>query len=233
VGTEVAEAALGEAVRRHNFTNEGGVDGTYRLLKNVMGMWLLQRLRAAFESRGHSYDYTQLVQLASQAPPLRSLIHPDAAEFVCPPNMIEAIQESCRRSGQPIPESAGQLVRCVLESLALRYRDVLASLEEITGESIQAIHIVGGGSKNALLNQFTADACRRLVLAGPVEATALGNILVQARSVGEIDSLSDLRAIVRDSFEPEIREFLPCRESASAWDAAFGRWQNLVGLARV
>ncbi len=231
VGVEIQRAALGENVLRHNFTNEGGVDGTYRLLKNVMGMWLVQQLRAAFAASGHDHDYHQLVQLASHAESLRSLINPDDPCFMRPANMVVSIQNYCLETGQPVPETAGQLVRCVLESLALRYSQIITQLEEITGETIEVIHIVGGGGKNSLLNQFTADACNRPVIAGPTEATALGNVLFQAKAAHEIATLSDVRSVIRESFEHELREFYPEPKHLGEWDAAFHKWHHLVSSA--
>lgn len=228
VGVELPNAALGEAVQRYNFTNEGGVDGTYRLLKNVMGMWLIQQLRLAFVAAGHSYDYAHLVQLAAHAEPFRSLINPDHVRFLRPTNMVEEVQDFCRESGQLVPETPGQLVRCVLEGLALAYRRVLSQIEEITGEAIEVIHIVGGGGRNALLNQFTADASQKVVIAGPVEATVLGNVLFQAKASGEISTLQELRTVVRDSFEHEMREFPPDSKQVAQWNDAFVRWLDLL-----
>lgn len=227
MGVEIAEANLSQEALHLNFTNEGGVDGTYRLLKNIVGMWLFQQLKRGFEKVGSTKSYGELVELAAQAPPLRSVIDPDAACFIRPPSMAAAIQEYCRETWQPVPESEGALVRCVLESLALRYREVLRSLETITGEKVAAIHIVGGGSRNALLNQFAADACQRPVIAGPVEATALGNVLFQAKSCGELGSLADIRAVIRDSFSHEMREFYPQSESLALWESTAARWEQL------
>ena len=224
LGVEIPKADLSDTVLRLNFTNEGGVDGTYRLLRNIMGLWLVQELRRIFDSRGSSSDYATLVLKASEAAPLRSLVDPDDPAFLRPADMVEAVQSACRARGEPIPETEGQLVRCVLESLALRYRQVVTWLEEITGTPIEVIHIVGGGSRNALLNQFTANACNRQVIAGPVETTALGNVLWQARSSGEIASLADARAVVRASCGAEIREFEPQRENLALWESAHARW---------
>lgn len=228
LGVEIPRANLSGAVLKYNFTNEGGVDGTYRLLRNIMGLWLVQQLRRAFEERGAPADYAALVEQAHQAPPLRSLVDPDDPGFLRPTNMVEAVQSACRARGEPVPETEGELVRCVLESLALRYRQVIDWLEEITGTPIEVIHIVGGGSRNALLNQFTADACNRPVIAGPVETTALGNLLWQARSAGEIGSLAEARAVVRASCAGEIREFNPQRENLALWESAHARWRAKV-----
>lgn len=202
LGVEVQEALLSPRVLELNFTNEGGVDGTYRLLKNIMGLWLAQQCRRAFVEKGNEISYEQMVQLAAQAPPFRAFVDPDDDRFLNPPDMAVAIQEFCRETGQSVPGNEGQIARCVYESLALKYAVVLDGLEELTGTKIEAVHIVGGGSQNMLLNQFTANAGARPVFAGPVEATVLGNVLVQARSHGELRTLADIRSIIRSSFEP-------------------------------
>jgi rhamnulokinase len=226
MGIEVRRARLSADVLRFNLTNEGGVDGTYRLLKNITGLWLVQQCRRVFESKGSKYDYGQLELLASEAPPLRSLIDPDDSRFLNPPDMAAAIQEFCRETGQPVPSTEGMLVRCALESLALRYQSVLECLEQVGGKRVEVIHIVGGGSRNSLLNQFTADACNRPVVAGPVEATVFGNVLIQARACGEIGSLAELRSVVRDS--TEVRTFEPRREQVTAWQEARNRFADLA-----
>ena len=207
MGIESNKALLGNRVQELNFTNEGGVDGTYRVLKNIAGLWLVQQCKRAFATRGRDFEYAELVRLAEQSPALRSRINPDDTRFVNPPDMPAAIQAACRESGQPVPETEGALVRCALESLAHRYSEVLAGMEELAGNRIEVIHVVGGGSRNDLLNQFTANACRRPVVAGPVETTVLGNLLSQVRAAGEIGSLHELREIVRAS--SELKRFEP------------------------
>jgi rhamnulokinase len=199
MGVEVNKASLSARTQQLNLTNEGGLDGTYRLLKNIMGLWLVQQCKRAFDTHGKSYDYSALATLASRAPALRSIVDPDDPRFLNPPDMPKAIQSFCRESGQPIPKTPGALIRCAYESLALKYRQVLGWLEELTGNPIEVIHIVGGGSKSVMLNQFTADACQRPVIAGPVEATAIGNLLVQVRSSGELSSLAEMRTVIRNS----------------------------------
>ncbi len=199
VGVEVTDAILTPAALARNLTNEGGIDGTYRLLKNVMGLWLVQRCKRSFDAAGKGFDYAELVRLAEAAPAFRSLINPDDPRFLSPADMPAAIREYCRETSQPVPDSEGALVRCCFESLALMYARVIVWIEEITGQPIEVIHIVGGGSRNALLNQFTADASGRTVFAGPVEATVFGNVLVQARARGEIGSLDEMRGVVRAS----------------------------------
>ncbi|MDB6112905.1 MAG: carbohydrate kinase [Pedosphaera sp.] len=226
LGVEVKEALLSPRALELNMTNEGGVDSTFRLLKNIMGLWLVQQCKRAFETRGHSWDYAELVLVAAEAPALRSLVNPNDERFLNPPDMPAAIQNYCRETGQPVPETEGALVRCALESLALKYQAVIGSLEELTGQKIEVIHVVGGGSQNNLLNQFTADACNRPVLAGPIEATVLGNVLVQARAAGEINELADLRAIVRAS--SDLREFVPDSQTSGAWEEACRRCSELV-----
>jgi rhamnulokinase len=224
IGVESADAALSEKALRYNITNEGGVDGTYRILKNVMGLWLVQELRRSFERSGKAFDYGDLTRLASEAKPFGSLVDPDDDAFLRPHDMPEAIRTYCERSGQSVPNSEGELVRCALESLALKYDVVIGQLEELTGVAVEVVHVVGGGGRNELLNQLTASACGRPVIAGPVEATAFGNVLVQARSDGEIGSLSDLRAIVRES--SELKNFDP--REGEAWADAAARFQRLV-----
>jgi rhamnulokinase len=216
-------------VSQFNLTNEGGVDDTYRLLKNISGMWLVQQCKRAFDRAGKKLDYPQLVQLAKAAPAVKSLIDPDNPLFLNPPSMPVAIREFCRKTRQPVPNSEGALVRCALESMALKYGTVLNCLEQIGGKKVEVIHIVGGGSRNRLLNQFTADSCGRPVLAGPVEATVLGNVLIQARAAGEIGSLSELRSIVRES--SEVRVFEPRRAQAGIWEEARGRFAALLARA--
>lgn len=219
MGVETKKAALSPRALELNVTNEGGLDGTYRLLKNIMGLWLVQQCRRAFETKGMRYDYGQLADLALKAPPLRSIVNANDPCFLNPPDMPKAIQEFCRGTRQIVPKSAGELMRCCYESLALKYGEVLASLEELTGETIEIIHIVGGGSQNRVLSQFAADVCQRPVVTGPVEATALGNLLTQARASGELSSLAEMRAVVRDS--SEVRRYEP--KSAAAWHEARAR----------
>jgi rhamnulokinase len=222
VGVELSEANLSPLALARNLTNEGGIDGTYRLLKNVMGLWLVQRCRAAFQQRGLDHDYDALMNLAEAAEPVRSLIDPDDARFLNPPDMPVEIAAFCRESGQPVPDTPGRFVRCCLDSLALKYRTAVGWLEEVTGTRIEVIHVVGGGSRNRLLNQLTANASGRPVLAGPAEATALGNVLIQARTAGELGGLADLRRVVAASFE--VARFDP--QSDRWWSDAF----RLFGL---
>jgi rhamnulokinase len=208
LGVEVNQAKLSPRALELNMTNEGGIDGTYRLLKNIVGLWIVQQCKRSFDAAGRVYEYAQLDQMAAKAKPAQALINVDDPRFVNPVDMPKAIRECFRDTRQPIPKTEGDLIRCVYESLALKYSQTLCALQELTGERIEAIHVVGGGSQSNILNQFTADACHRPVIAGPVEATAMGNLLTQARADGELDSLAQMREIVRASCKPQ--EFAPC-----------------------
>ena len=196
MGVEVRKAVLSARALELNMTNEGGIDGTYRLLNNIMGLWLVQQCKRSFDAAGGNSDYAQLAALAAKAKPFRSIVDANDPRFLNPPDMPKTIQAYCRETKQPVPKSEGELVRCAYESLALKYRKVLGSLEELTGKPIEVIHIVGGGSQSRLLNQIAADACQRPVVAGPVEATAMGNLLTQIRADGELDSLAGMREVV-------------------------------------
>jgi rhamnulokinase len=224
MGVELPRPLLSEAAMGYNFTNEGGVGGTVRFLKNIMGLWLVQECRRGWERAGTAYSYEDLTTMAEKAPPFVSLVNPDDTSFMLPPSMPSAVAAFCKRTGQPAPADAGATVRCTLESLALCYRRVFERLEELTGGRIEVIHVVGGGSQNALLNQFTADACHRPVLAGPVEATAIGNVLVQAIGLRALGSLADAREVVRRSFE--VKTFEP--KNPGAWQSPYARYKALV-----
>ncbi len=223
MGLELPQAVLTPRALELNVTNEGGVDGTYRLLKNIMGLWLVQECRRSFERAGQPLDYAAMTQAAQAATPFAALVDPDAADFLAPADMPTALRERCQRTGQTAPSTPGGLVRLCLESLALKYRRVLGWLEELSGTPVEVIHIVGGGTQNELLNQFTANATGRPVITGPVEATALGNVLLQARTAGAVKTLGELRQVVRNSstmqrYEPQDR---------AAWDAAYERFLAL------
>jgi rhamnulokinase len=224
MGLELPHAVLTPQALAHNVTNEGGIDGTYRLLKNIMGLWLVQECKRSFARDGRDLSYDELTHSASNSEPFRTLIDPDAPEFLSPADMPAAISQWCQKHGQPIPTTPGQFVRCALESLALKYRTVLGWLEELSGERVQVVHVVGGGSQNNLLNQFTANACGRPVFAGPVEATAMGNVLVQMRTAGAVSSLSQMREIVRRSSMPLRLE----PQDVAAWQSAANRFDALL-----
>ncbi|NLJ86688.1 MAG: rhamnulokinase, partial [Firmicutes bacterium] len=224
MGVEAKEPIINEKSLAHNFTNEGGICGTYRFLKNIMGLWLVQQCRRSFERDGNSYDYDQLTDMAWEAQPLRMFIDPDAEEFLNPLDMPTAIRDFCRKTNQEVPDSEAALIRCSLESLALKYRWTVERLEEITGRPAQVVHMVGGGTQNQLLCQLTADATGLPVVAGPVEATAVGNILMQAMALGKISSLREARQMVRDSFP--VRVYEPGRKEP--WDEVYDRFSDLI-----
>jgi rhamnulokinase len=226
MGAETRAPLTDERALAVNFTNEGGIDGTIRLLKNVMGLWLVQECRRAWEKAGSTYSYEELMRLAEAAPAFVSLVNPDDAGFILPPHMPQALADFCRKTGQPAPQDPGPVVRCALESLALRYRWVLGRLEELVGKRLDVIHIVGGGCQNTLLCQLTADACDRPVLAGPVEATALGNVLVQAIGLRFLGSLADARAVVRRSFE--VRTYEP--RQSERWHEPYARFVKMISI---
>ena len=224
LGMELPAPLVTDAVRRANFTNEAGFGGTTRLLKNIVGLWVLQELRRAWAAQGRRFEYAELMDLARAAEPFRSLIDPRDERFAAPGGMAGKVADFCRGTGQPPPESPGQFARCVLESLALLYRTTLAELEALTGRPVTRIHVVGGGSRSELLNQFTADATGREVVAGPVEASAIGNVLVQAVALGHLASIDAIRRVVAASFPTPT--FRP--SDAGPWAAAHARFASLM-----
>lgn len=224
MGVEVDEPIITDQSLASNFTNEGGVVGKFRLLKNILGLWLVQESRREWIRQGEVYSYEDLSRMAAETKAFGPLVVPDDGRFLPPGDMPARIQAACRETGQPVPESKGAIVRCALESLALEYRRVAELLEELVGEPMPTIHIIGGGSQNHLLNQYTADATGRLVLAGPVEATSIGNLLVQAWALGHLGSLEDGRTVVRKSFE--VTAFEP--QDRRQWDGAYGRYLRLI-----
>ena len=219
VGAEVEQPVIVPRGLALNITNEGGIDGTFRFLKNVLGLWLVQECRRTWQRQGRPFTYAELTALAEREPPLRSIVDPDNPAFFEPGDMPARIAEFCRRTGQPVPESPGAVVRCAVESLALKYRWVIESIESILGYRLEPVHSLGGGARNTLLNQCTADALGRTVLAGPEEATAIGNVAVQMRSLGWIPSRTGARALIQASFPPLC--YLP--GDAAPWDAAYAR----------
>lgn len=224
VGMEVERPIITEESLAFNLTNEGGVERTYRLLKNVMGLWIVQELRREWERKGEALGYDELTRLASEAEPFKVLIDPDDPSFFKPGDMAERVRAYAVRTGQRPPESLGELVRCVLESLALKYRYVIDRLERAAGQRVEVVHIVGGGSQNRLLNQMTADACGRPVLAGPVEATALGNVVMQAVGQGALSGVAEGRKAIRASLP--LDEYAP--ERTDAWSEAYERFLRLI-----
>lgn len=230
MGVETKQPIINDKALELNFTNEGGVNGTIRLLKNITGLWLLQESRRQLEREGRVYTWPQMLAEAEDAAPFKCIVNPDAADFFEPSNMIDTIRAFCRRTGQPEPETVGEVVRCCLESLALRYRWVIDALEElltsadgVPGPRLTSIRIVGGGSQNRLLNQMTADASGRTVITGPVEAAALGIVMVQAVATGHLGSIAEGRAAVAQSIEQD--RFEP--RAQAGWDDAYARFLRL------
>jgi len=220
MGIELKEPVVTNASYKMNFTNEGGVDGTIRFLKNITGMWLLEQCRKEWEAAGSNYSYGEIVEMSKQTEAFRSLIDPDAPEFANPESMTAAIIAFCNKTRQPAPENHPELIRCIFDSLALKYKYVLNCLQEVAPFSINKLHVIGGGSQNKLLNQFTANATGITVAAGPSEATAIGNAMVQAKGLGIVDSLWSMRKIIADSFSPEI--FTP--EDTASWEKQYQRF---------
>jgi len=224
LGVEVPRPVINAETMRYNFTNEAGVAGTTRLLKNIMGLWLVQECRRTWARAGRELSYKELTARAQDAPPFVTLVDPDDVTFLAPGDMPARLAAFCTRTGQVPPGDEGAMVRCCLECLALKYRWAIDRLESILGTTIKTIHVVGGGTKNTLLCQFTADACGRPVYAGPVEATAIGNILMQAIGCGRLGSIADLRAVVARSFPVMIYE----PQNATAWSDAASRFAAFV-----
>jgi rhamnulokinase len=220
MGAELPEPVINEQSLTFDFTNEGGVGGTFRFLKNIAGLWLVQECRRTWARQGEELSYEDLTQMAAQATPLQSVVDPDYADFLKPGDMPARIRAFCEMTDQPVPQSKGAVVRCALESLALKYRWVLKRLEEILGRHLEPIHIVGGGTQNLLLNQFAADATGRRVITGPIEATAAGNVITQAIALGHIGSLEEGRQIVRNSFD--VATYEPA--GGAEWEEAYGRF---------
>jgi rhamnulokinase len=226
MGIELDQPEISAKALANNFTNEGGVGGTIRFLRNIMGLWLLQESRRQWEREGTSLDYDAITELATAAPPLRSFVDPAAQEFLAPGDMPERVREFCRRTSQPIPEEHGLISRCIVESLALAYAATADRIERVTGKRIAHLHIVGGGSKNRLLNQLAANALGVPVLAGPSEATALGNALMQAVATRALASIDDLRRVVKNSTETE--SFSPQADRVDAWTNARQTFSKLT-----
>jgi rhamnulokinase len=233
MGLEIPQPIINAKVLELNFTNEGGVNNTIRLLKNITGLWLLQESRRQLEREGRVTTWEQMLVEAEQARPFLCIVDPDAPDFLLPSNMIDTIRAYCRRTNQPEPQTVGEVVRCCLESLALRYRWVVNALEEVLtsadgvkGPRLTSVRIVGGGSQNRLLNQFTADACGRLVVTGPVEAAALGNVMLQAVATGHLKDVTEGRAAIARSIEQEQFEPHP----SQGWDDAYAKFLRLLSL---
>jgi rhamnulokinase len=223
VGIESDQPIINNQALEANVTNEGGVGRTFRVLKNVTGLWLLQECRRAW-ARERSYSYEELARTALDAPAFRSFIDPDDPAFVNPPDMPEAIRRYCERTRQPQPQSPAEFARAIFEGLALKSRTVLDQLRGLSPKPIEVVHIIGGGSQNETLCQFTANAAALPVIAGPMEATAIGNLLVQAIGLGFLSSLAELRQVVRQSFP--LKPYQPQQDAS--WDAAYQRFREVT-----
>jgi rhamnulokinase len=227
LGLELPEPVLSDAAREANLTNERGVDGTTRLLKNVMGMWLLEECRRAWAEGGEEASYEELQRLAQSVEGDVPLFDPDDGDFLAPGDMPARIAAACERAGQAAPPDVATTARGIMVSLACKYRWVIERLEAVSGRDVRRIHVIGGGARNALLSRLTADICGREVLVGPVEATALGNVLVQARAAGELGSLGELRDVAAASVELTVDEPAPERDAA---DETYRRFLDVTGL---
>lgn len=225
LGIEASMAIINKDSYKLNYTNEGGINKTIRFLKNIIGLWILQECKREWDSSGEILEYNELILLAEKAKPFNSLIDPDKDAFYSPGQMVKKIVNFCKMTGQKIPETKGEITRCVLESLALKYRMAVEELEDIIGYSISEIHIVGGGSQNKMLNQFTANSTGKKVISGPVEATAIGNLMVQLLALNEVKDLEQIRTIIKNSFL--IQEYEP--SDLELWDEAYDRFKKLVG----
>ena len=224
MGLELEEPLVNDKTFEYNFSNEGGAEGTFRFLKNIMGLWLLQQCREKWKQWDDNCDYSVLLTEAEKASPFRVLIDPDYEKFFNPPDMPAAIDDFCRLTSQNKPRSRGEYVRVILESLALKYRYVLDQLREVSGRQINTIHIIGGGTRNKLLCQFTANATGKKVITGPAEGTAAGNILMQAMACGQVGSLEEIRGIVSNSFDLEY--YHP--EETQKWDKAYQNFLKIL-----
>jgi len=223
MGIETRKPLIDKETEAMNFTNEGGIEGTFRFLKNITGLWLLEQCRKEWEQENWSYH--QLVDMAKAEKPFQFFVDPDAPDFMNPENMVTAISNYCSCTGQKTPETIGQFVRCIFESLALKYRYTMELLKKVSPHPIEKLHVIGGGSKNTWLCQFTANAIGMPVIAGPAEGTAMGNLLVQAMAMGHLKSLADIRMVVRNSVETE--KYLP--QDIAEWEQAYEKYRGFVG----
>jgi len=220
LGVELNEPLINEKALEYNFTNEGGINFTTRFLKNISGLWLIQECKKLWDMKEPNLSWERIEKEAKNAQPFQSFFCPDDPIFLNPPNMIKAIQKQCEHQSQSPPETIGQISRCIFENLSFRYKQVMGQLEEITGTNIKILQIIGGGSRNQLLNQFTANVLNIPVKAGPSEATAIGNILTQALALGEITNIKDLRRVVRNSFQ--INDYTPMNNNK--WKDAYNMY---------
>ena len=224
LGMELNAPILGDAAYAANVTNEGGYENTYRFLKNIMGLWVVDQCRATWKAAGKDYSFDQLAAMAASVHPFKTLIEPDDPTFLAPGDMPARVNDYCRKRGQAIPASDAELIAAVYVSLAYKYRYVLEQLIAVSGQKVDRLHIIGGGSKNALLNQMTANAIGRPVIAGPAEATATGNAIVQLIAIGELRDVAEARAMLSESTELVLFEPM----NKAAWDANYERFLDLL-----
>jgi len=224
LGVELNKPLINNKVLKYNFTNEGGLNNSIRFLKNVTGMWIIQECKRIWENEGKEFDWEDIVSEAKKAPKFQYLIDPNNPIFLNPKNMIATIQNFCKDQNQQQPESIGEISRTIFESLAFKYKEVIEYLEELIGKSIKILHVIGGGASNNLLNQFTANVLGIPIKVGPVEATAMGNILIQAYALGEINNINELRTIVHNS--SEIKTFTP--RNTEEWETVYKRYKKIV-----
>ena len=220
MGIEVKNPIINEKSAELNFTNEGGIEGTTRFLKNITGMWILEQCRKEWEEEGKNYSYPEIVEMINKAEPFKSMINTDDPVFANPESMIGSIRQYCEERNMEVPETDQQIVRCIMDSLALRYRTVMDYLKEFSPNPIKRLHIIGGGAKNALLNQFTSNSTGLPVYAGPSEATAIGNIMIQLKAAGYVKDINEMRDLI--SKATEVKEFIP--QDKEMWDEAYGRY---------
>ena len=223
MGIESKDAIINPRSYELNFTNEGGVEGTTRFLKNITGMWILEQCRKEWKAMGKDYDFKQLAQMEQSAPAFRSFINPDDASFANPPSMLRAIDEYCERTHQPKPEDDSQVARLIMESLALRYRTVFNWLKELAGFPLEVLHIIGGGGQNALLAQWTSNSLGVPVACGPTEATAIGNIMMQFKALGKVRDIQEMRSLIARAIE--LKHYQPTDQEA--WSEAYARYQAI------
>lgn len=225
MGMEVPRPIITEQSHAYNFTNEGGVENTYRFLKNIMGLWLVQECRRTWQREGRDYSYAEMTDMAAKARPFQAILDPDDNSFMAPGDMPPRIDAFLKKTGQPPLKQPGDYVRVCLESLALAYRQTLERIEACTGTHAEVIHVVGGGIQNRVLCQWTADATGRTVITGPVEATAAGNLAMQAVAAGALGSIAEARQVIRDSFDAEIEVYQP--ENKVEWDVVYPKFEQL------
>ena len=226
MGVELDEPMVTGDALNYNFTNEGGVNKTIRFLKNIMGLWLIQESRRQWDREGTLLSFDELEKQAKEATPFASLIDPDYHKFQTPGNMPKRIREYCEKTGQKVPETKGEIVRCIAESLAFKYRQVVEGMEDVTGKKYNVINIVGGGIKDKMICSFTANATGRKVSAGPVEATSIGNVIVQGMAMGAIRDLDEGRKIVKNSFPIDVYE----PQDTEMWNEAYENWEKICTL---